>query len=136
MKREILFRGKANDGEWVYGGITNANHHYAHKTQIVSSEFYEFMEEDAHLIFIDIIPKTIGQYTGLKDKNGKEIFEGDILTFGNNNPVEVIFDNGCFNVFDEPLGWSFDEGENNIPIKTNFKYCEVIGNIYDNPEPL
>jgi len=77
---------------------------------------------------------TVMQYTGLKDKNGKDIYEGDVLMFRNNNPVEVSFSNGCFNVFDEPLGWSFDEGEDCTPIKTDTKYCEIIGNIHENPE--
>lgn len=84
--------------------------------------------DNHHLVKKD----TVGQFTGLKDKNGTEIYEGDILNFGNNNPVEVVFDNGSFNVFDEPLGWDFDIDE--YPVRTDFRYCEVIGNIYENPE--
>jgi len=76
----------------------------------------------------------LNQFTGLTDKNGVEIYEWDLVNFGNNNNVEVKFDNGCFNVFDEPLGWDFtpDCDNNYMPIKSDLRYCEVIGNIYEN----
>ena len=85
-----------------------------------------------------IVEYEINQYTGLKDKNGKEIYEGDIVNFGNNNNAIVEFSDGCFNIFDEPLGWDFTPDYDNDykPIKTDFKYCEIIGNIYENPELL
>lgn len=76
--------------------------------------------------------KTLMQFTGLHDKNGKEIYEGDVLNFGNNNHVEVKFENGAFTVFSEPLGWDFDSED--IPILTDFKYCEIIGNIFENAD--
>lgn len=76
----------------------------------------------------------IMQFTGLKDKRGTDIYEGDLLDFGNKNPVEVIFEHGCFTVFGEPLGWDFDSEEH--PVKTDFKYCEVVGNIHQHPELL
>nr|DAQ12311.1 MAG TPA: YopX protein [Caudoviricetes sp.] len=71
------------------------------------------------------------QYTGLKDKNNKEIYEGDILSNGNNEkPYKVIFENGSFRAefegdFEE---YSFDL------IDVVAQHCEIIGNIYENPE--
>lgn len=78
--------------------------------------------------FYDIDPM---QYTGLKDKNNKEIYEGDILSDGNNEkPYKVIFENGSFRAefegdFEE---YSFDL------INIVAQGCEVVGNIYENPE--
>jgi uncharacterized phage protein (TIGR01671 family) len=76
-------------------------------------------------------------FTGLKDKNGKEIYEGDILNYGHkNNNVEVKFENGCFSVFGEPLGWDFDSEEKPILIDSYSNHAIIVGNIYENPELL
>lgn len=118
MKREIKFRGKCFDnGDWVYGSIV-----------IISDRHYIFNDE----LRKEVDPSTVGQYTGLKDKNGKEIYEGDILEYGLYGDTcrdAIVFKNWCFGLICD--GHFFDMG-------TLFKEIKgkVIGNIHDNPELL
>ena len=118
--REIIFRGKRTDnGEWIDGCYLNKNN---------IGIFYDDTEESDCIVHIfSVIPETVGQYIGLTDKNGKRIFEGDIVkgTFlGFPIPIEDY-------VF--PICWQKDV----TGYKANyFENVEVIGNIYDNPELL
>ena len=125
--RTIMFRGKHPNGEWVEG-------YYCGK---VNKTFFSPAEDSAQIIDKDlfwheVIPETVGQYTGLTDKNGKKIFEGDIVE-GADFTVEdggygvVSFDEGAFEVNGNNICGTFHE---------NYwgKEFEVIGNIHDNPE--
>lgn len=140
--REIIFRGKSkNDGEWICGGAVHQTDFYGDK---VDRWFIiDGTETFANKIGrpIRVIPETIGQYTGLTDKNGKKIFEGDIIkTHGNDSYVikygEYIPRNYCLaRYYDKPtIGFYAYDGERCFQLSTNSRCYEVIGNIHDNPE--
>lgn len=129
MMREILFRGKRKDnGEWVYGWVTTQHKKYTEGdllTEIQSSTF----GEGEH--YVDT--ETVGQYTGLKDKNGTKIFEGDIIDFlyrSDGDDYGIV----QYDVDETEFGFVY----NLIYDGLGRHYCsrdiEVIGNIYDNPE--
>ena len=146
--REILFRGKRIDnGEWVYGTPI-----YDGKTVYILSGVIEANEEYICIeVWNPVIPETVGQYTGLDDKNGVNIFDGDIVVeagyiwFDEGKPnyrgtVEWIYSQWqviahCVNPDNRGISdgmnyglndEGFDEGENSD--------WEVICNVHDNPE--
>ena len=122
--REILFRGKREDnGEWVYGYYACiGKHHYilTGKLNLIGAVNFE------HYL---VIPETVGQYTGLLDKNGKKTFEGDTVLFGVEKERGVVyFDNSCsrFAVRFDTFDAAFDHLYSND--------LEIVGNVHDNPE--
>ena len=123
--REILFRGKRVDNsEWVEGYYCRAFRWAGDKEPVPA------IQENDSFMFRAIDPETVGQYTGLTDKNGNRIFEGDIIKFctGLKKPYIVEFDTGRF-----VLTRSDAHAE---IIDVCIVPCEVIGNIHDNPELL
>ena len=128
MSREILFRGKRTDNcEWVYG-----NYCYA---ELIDKSGYEdlIIEQPADGETRRVIPETVGQYTGLMDKNGKMIFEGDVVycksRLDNANMV-VIFECGQFRMVLSENYRSYQTNSGFYDINCFDK--KVIGNIHDN----
>ena len=137
--REIKFRGKRIDNnEWFYG--------YLWVNNTVTRETVYIIDEQGDMYQVD--PETVGQYTGLKDKNNKEIYDGDILQTdiypGENYCIEIAVDEDPPHNF--IYGWrkkpnalvrGISDGIYTIlGSGRNFKDSVVIGNIYDNPELL
>ena len=111
--REILFRGKIRiSGNWAFSQCPTA---------IMS----------CGVLTYDFIPETVGQFTGLTDKNGKKIFEGDIIQHSKRKGQ--IFYYGNFGMF--MISW-IPNGGANIFMNVLHTEVEVIGNIHDNPELL
>ena len=172
--REILFRGKDIDnGKWIYGGYV-----HLHKTtycyagsddgnndihRIVFERMTDWNLPNKHMM-TDVIPETVGQYTGLTDKNGKRIFEGDIVRYNTYDDFDCqsVVKFGEYNQdgsageysASKCIGFYVDVDNFTCPDWCEYgsncfsnylkqqnilevaRYCEVIGNIHDNPERL
>ena len=143
MSREILFRGKRVDnGEWVHGkGLQQCKDELGNEivaifTDIVKSEKYIKKLGRYTLYYAPVKAKTLGQYTGLKDKDGNKIFEGDIL-FQEQELLGVVCISKRYGVSiqKKTTTWSLM----NFVLDSDFDAgvlsdIEVRGNIYDNPE--
>ncbi len=135
--REILFRGKRVDnGEWAYGyvfddGIVGSKRMFTGGLVITDSDGKSDSRYEVGADFHEVIPETRGEYTGLTDKNGVKICEGDIIKTGDSTVCSVEWDgeNARF------LGFTAGRERRIIYVGREPK-AEVIGNIHDNPELL
>lgn len=139
--RRIIFRGKDLNGTWRYGDLLHNEKDFR--------KFYEILHWVEEPYKCEVIEDTIGQFTGLKDMNGKYIYEGDIVKWGHTEncheypprisvvKIEPDIRFHCITATEHNFGQSgyvFQYG--NFAYKQTEKYLEVIGNIHDNPELL
>lgn len=161
MNRETIYRGKTEDGRWVFGyyvktPITDENS----GCQPEAGWYFLSDGKERHCIVQDgvcfiVLPETVGQFIGLKDKNAKEIYEGDIISLDkilstyNDCPITIIgivfYNQGKYEVdtkkvinkkFTNKSSIHFDIKVMDWIHIPEFIKSEVIGNIYDNPELL
>ena len=122
--RDILFRGKRTDnGKWVYGLLCRVGDTYANIRRMDTGVLYS------------VLTNTIGQYTGLTDKNGKKIFEGDIVEFRTSLKkyyAKVYYKKGMWSLYIKGFN---DRYMLSVAVENDYS-VKVIGNIHDNPELL
>lgn len=123
--REILFRGKdITSGEWITGFLVDSKH------------IGDWVEAEP------VHPETVGQFTGMTDKNGTKIFEGDIVAqnwYDHDEPADNSFGEVVFCEYDCSFSVMDIEKDGIVPLGRCHAYhweAEVIGNIHDNPELL
>lgn len=135
--REILFRGKTTkDKEWVYGDLLHDGYDYD-----------VAIWEQKYKLVTEISPETVGQFTGLHDKDGKKIFEGDVIKFhkyrGEPDWVGVVKYEHCLYMAVGTMPLSYEKRIGEEPYYCPFEVqisgidkttIKVIGNIHDNPE--
>ena len=130
MDREILFRGKReSDGKWLYGLYSD---HFVHGTDFPCIMPLRMEKDDGDWA---VLRETVGQYTGLTDKNGTKIFEGDIVKdeqSGYEYVIKWFSEYACFALANKNGHMEYDVDEFEMLVNDLI----VIGNIHDNPELL
>ena len=128
MMREYLFRGKRLDnGEWVEGDLRHGGYFLNDPSVYICVPFADT------IMNCPVDPNTVGQYTGMKDKNGKRIFEGDVLLLDDIKGI-VNYCTGCFCVRLSGPDYLYRNNPAIDICMNEYPGLEVVGNIHDNPE--
>lgn len=136
MNREIKFRGR-DKGNWHYGDLVQEIRHNDNKLfdgTMTHIRNFEYKNGSYIGDIFPVNPNTIGQYTGLHDKNGKEIYEGDVVKYRDSTGQhieKVIFDKGCFYA-----GMHGGSSTRVAPKLINTRITEVIGNVWEDSDLL
>lgn len=129
--REILFRGRMlNIDEWAYGFYGS---HSGRESFIIKSPYIDTQNEIAAIDIVEVSSETVGQYTGVNDKTGNKIFDGDIVSLDEHDGhflVEWFSIKGKWHLSGKVCAYELDEC--GFPERC----AEIIGNIHDNPELL
>jgi uncharacterized phage protein (TIGR01671 family) len=142
MKRNIKFRGKSIEtNEWVYGNLVVDSMTGNKMSIIIWADMSEENKSGGAYVWVDIVIGTESQFTGLKDTNNKEIYEGDLISRELSQGADkiavkiVLFKEGCFRACNSK-GSSSTNINVLFPKKVYGMNAKVIGNIWDNPELL
>ncbi len=136
-EREILFRGKRVDnGEWIEGYFLPGN-----ERQSLHPCIFVYLPETQSFECFDIDIDTLGEYTGLTDKNGTRLFEGDIVKITGFHTTAIAAVKYGSTKESTSWGWYFDDNDGHAYFLMSKAFCEdyngiIIGNIHDTPELL
>lgn len=120
--RKIKFRGLSLTGDWIYGNLDD------------QGDMVEIFNRDDGMFSKSVVmPKTVGQYTGLKDKNGKEIYEGEILKNKREENFKLYWNEEMCAFYLQNISWLSEDTPVEFHRMENF---EIIGNIFENKELL